>query len=222
LAPGETLSWLDLVNRFISQGKTVLSAQRLARNAFHQLDRDRNWRLSADEINGLLPGLREESADAVVDDAVAGIEILFRSLDLNGDERLTYYEIVNALILAGKPMVKAQSLAQTVFQNLGRNLQERLTFEEALANLPHNGCEPPSPRDSTSVALMKRFRDAFTALDENRDQVLSWTEIKRGFEQCGRTQPDAETLTDVVFSRLDRNRDGQISWDEALASLSNR
>lgn len=181
------------VKRMLDADANVLIA---TKGAMHAFDKDKDGRLSSEELNPLVASINTKAESAGVDGVSA--EKAFKDMDSDGSgfvegaELLTYLE---------KKGVKKRSTAGTA------EARERRANSEASSDAEAAG---------EGQDLGSRF---FEKMDRDKDEKLSKEEMQHVLEATeAQAKQKGESATgDALFRDLDANDDGFIDREEAAA-----
>jgi len=215
----------------------VETQHRSVTDAFRILDRDNSGGISREEL---------EAALVRYNIPAHHISQFMRKLDTNCDGVVSFAEFAAALspradafgarcspdsFVANRHVVVPNVAGGQVWHNdnlpLGAASGE-LRPDAQLMGLPHSRANATSAQladyTSTLSSLIytkhSKLRDAFRAMDFNKDGRLSEAELKRAVRTYN--LPIPEEHVQQIFQQCDRNRDGHVNYEEFALALKRR
>lgn len=206
-------------------------------HAFRSLDQDHSGALTRDEI---------ERGMVALNIPARAVDQLMRHLDINSDGLISFAEFSAAL----KPCVRASGTTHddrfatnrhTIAPNIAGGqllINDNLPVcgirgmyrpDASLMSLPQGGGEASAGQlNGYQTAISDliyskhgKLRDAFRAIDTNRDGRLSEAELKHAVRTYN--LPIPERHVEQLFAQLvDRNRDGQVDYEEFALALKRK
>ncbi|NEO83980.1 MAG: hypothetical protein F6J87_06935 [Spirulina sp. SIO3F2] len=223
----------ELTNVLMQANTPYHIAIEMVEGVFGQLDRNRDGRLSLEDVQGQVPHMQNQIAPLVeqmIQDYINYFEQVLQGTDANRDRRLDRQEVLNVLVAAQTPWHIANEMVNGIFQRLDRNQDGFISIEEVQGQMPHMGAQignvftsqqmQPSgqldPRLQNTVnqmvqAYTNNFGGFLQGSDLNQDGAVDRQELITVLLQAGTPQHVAIAMVDEIFRQLDRNHDQRIS-----------
>jgi len=167
--------------------------------------------------------------------AIAQLKVLFESIDMDSNKRLSRNELQMALqkndkvrALLTEAKISPDSL---IHQKLDTNKDGRVTWEEfeshlrttAIKQVEKTGCVTAAEA-SVEEKAKARLKKLFESIDSNKDNAVNQEELARKLsaehENFKKLLVEAGLDTNFeVFEQLDGNSDKRITWDEFYDKL---
>jgi Ca2+-binding EF-hand superfamily protein len=203
-------------------------AKNIAGEIFLKLDKNRDGRLSIQDVSQQIPNIRHHinSTNPAVEQIISGFRQNFQqslqTTDLNRDGSLDFNEIFNVLVRTGAPHSAAQSMTQEIFQKLDINHDSRISIQDIAQQVNNSSTLDHNLRtkmDQTIQMITSNFQNMLRQSDLNRDSLLDSNELVQLLVRSNIPWNSANTMANEIFQRLDKNRDGRLSVQDIAPQI---
>ncbi|WP_440053459.1 EF-hand domain-containing protein [Pseudoalteromonas sp. T1lg65] len=206
-------------------------AQNMTNEIFNRLDRNRDGRLSTDDISGQVNQMAQQpqanmsqAAQQVINGMQQNFQQSLNNADSNRDGTIDRNELVQALMRASTPWQVANNIANEVFLKLDKNRDGRLSVQDVSQQIPNMGhhVSPSNPAVEQIIAgFRQNFQQTLQTADLNRDGTLDFNELVNALVRTNAPYNVAQTMAREVFQKLDTNHDGRIAAHEVTQQINN-